>query len=182
MYIKTVPSSPYLIQLSSLLQKSSLEPIPRDINTETLLRPQAGWLTSLRGPTRETASGRTELKEKTMESTGGGGGGGDNEAEWTWRAEIRKKSLAVGEACMAIIWPPSGFNREYVWLPWVLNIGDPNSCIRSTPTVWAVNQLCRGSGEITSAKIESKEKTALAKQKLAALQQHLSHSSWSRWA
>ena len=33
----------------------------------------------------------------------------ENAGEWTGRAEIRKKSLAVGIACMAIYWPTPGF-------------------------------------------------------------------------
>ena len=57
------------------------------------------------------------------------------ESEWTVKAEIRtrKKFLAMGEACMAIFWSTPGFARENFCQLWVLNTGDLNFCVRSTP-------------------------------------------------
>ena len=57
-----------------------------------------------------------------------------NAGEWTVRVEIssRKKSLKVGEACMAISWPTPGF-KERTFEFWVLNRWAFNFCVRITP-------------------------------------------------
>ena len=39
----------------------------------------------------------------------------------------------MGEACTAIFWPASGFTKEKICQLWVLNRGDLNFCVRSTP-------------------------------------------------
>ena len=59
---------------------------------------------------------------------------GNNAGEWTWRVKIssRMKSMAVGEACLAIFWATPGFKGSTFQL-WVLDTWVNNFCVRSTP-------------------------------------------------
>ena len=61
---------------------------------------------------------------------------GKNAGEWTRRVEIRsrKKSLAVGEACMTF-WPTPNFKGRNLEL-WFFTGWDLNFCICSTP-LWS---------------------------------------------
>ena len=61
-----------------------------------------------------------------------GRGFGKNAGEWTGRVEIRKKSLAVSVACLAIYWPTPGFKGRTFKLC-VLTRWDFNFCVRSSP-------------------------------------------------
>ena len=63
-----------------------------------------------------------------------------NAGGWTGSVEIssRKKSLAVGEACMAFFWPTPGLKgRTFEF--WALNKWVFNCCIHST-LLWENNQ------------------------------------------
>ena len=61
-----------------------------------------------------------------------GRGFGKNAGEWTRRVEIRKKSLAVCIACMALYWPTPGFKGRTFKLC-ILTRWDFNFSIRSSP-------------------------------------------------
>ena len=59
--------------------------------------------------------------------------------KWSGRSKsglVKKKFLAVGEACVETFWPTLGFKGITCQL-WSLNWGDLNFCVRSTP-------LCTG--------------------------------------
>ena len=60
------------------------------------------------------------------------GGVLENADEWTRRVQIRKKSLAVSVACMAIYCPTLGFKGKMFKLC-VLTRWDFNFCVRSSP-------------------------------------------------
>ena len=61
-----------------------------------------------------------------------GRGFGKNEGERTGRSEIRKTSLAVSVACMAVYRPTPGFKGRTFKLC-VLTKWDFNFCVRSSP-------------------------------------------------
>ena len=93
-------------------------------------------------PTREPASSRvTYFIMRAYTGTGVshsqhrktfGWGFGKNAGEWTGSVEIRKKSLAVSVACMAIYWPTPGLKGRTFKLC-VLTRSDFNFCVRSSP-------------------------------------------------
>ena len=71
-----------------------------------------------------------------------------NEGEWTRNVQIssRKKSLAVGEACVAIFWPVPGFKGttfEFgVLNRWVFNI-----CVWSAALQWLILEVKKESSD-----------------------------------
>ena len=61
-----------------------------------------------------------------------------NAGEWTRREGIssRKKSSAIGAACVALFRPTSGFKGRTFELLILLNRWDPNFCACMSPTAW----------------------------------------------
>ena len=99
--------------------------IPRALNTETCinyLQWRGAWWPIL----------YCESTQLTQEKLGKGFEK-NNAVEWTGRLEISswKKSLADGEACMAIFWPAPGF-KERTFKRWVFKRWIFTFCVGST--------------------------------------------------
>ena len=86
----------------------------------------AGWPILFCGPTQEPCVSHSQHREKS------GGVLDKMQVNGPGSVEIRKKSLAVSVACMAIYWPTPGLKGRTFKLC-VLTRWDFNFCVRSSP-------------------------------------------------
>ena len=125
--------------------------VSRALHTETCTNQSwwhAVWPILVREPTRNLREQRNKVER----------GFGTNKVEWTWKVEVINKIVALGEACMAVFWPTSGFEGT------ILDSSRPNNYNERQKKKKASEVLCFKCTyvwEYTAVRMETKKRNVV---------------------